>query len=564
MKIQIKENFMRTRDNNYIPDILETIANLSNDEVFTPPKLANDILDLLPKEIWKDSTVTFLDPAVKTGIFLREIARRLIEGLADEIPDLQKRVNHILTKQVFGLAITELTALMSRRTVYCAMEANSPLSVCTEFTDAIGNIKFPDTKHSWNEKTGRCEACGASRESYDRGETRESYAYPFIHNFNIKETFGDMKFDVIIGNPPYQLNVGNEGGNSAVASAIYHYFVDRALELNPKYITMIIPSRWMSRSAKGIPDEWIDKMISDNRIREIHDFLYSENCFDNVNIRGGVNYFLWDSQYNGKCDFYQHSKEEEVKFNNDYLNTKNSGIVVRDISSLSILDKVLAIEEDFISHPSKNFSSMVSAKGFFTNGPKLQSSWKGYSNKKTDSHNVKYYMSSHLNGVPFGWVKEEDIRNKKSKDLHKIYIAAMGDSEEGGYVIGKPMYGEPNSVCSITYLTVGYDSINHNFSKEKCLNIMSYMKTKFFRFMVKVKRGTQLPAARGVYQFVPLQDFSKPWTDDELYKKYGLTEEEIAYIEDNIAPMTDDTTGSEDTTEEYLDTFDESELEEEE
>lgn len=520
---------------NYNPDILETIANLSNDEVFTPPKLANQILDLLPEEVWSNPNLTFLDPAVKTGIFLREITRRLIDGLADHIPDLQERVNHILTKQVFGIGITELTTLMARRTVYCSMTANGPYSICTEFDDEKGNIIFPDTEHTWG-KNGRCEYCGANSDNYGGGTNRENYAYPFIHD-NFKEEFGNMKFDVIIGNPPYQLNVGNEGGNSAVASAIYHHFVDKALELNPKYITMIIPSRWMSRSAKGIPDEWIDKIISDKRFKEIHDFLYSEDCFSNVNIRGGVNYFLWDYKHNGKCDFYQHSGENDVKNSKLYLNTKMSGVVVRDISSLSILDRVINVEKDFINHTSKNFSSMVSAKGFFTKGSKLQSSWKGFSNEKTDKYNVKYYMSAHLNGVPFGWIKEEDIRNKETKDLHKIYIAAMGDSEEGGYVIGKPMYGEPNSVCSITYLTVGYDPVNHNFTKEECLNIISYMKTKFFRFMVKVKRGTQLPAARGVYQFVPLQDWSKPWTDEELYKKYKLTQEEIDYIEDNISEM---------------------------
>ncbi len=236
---------MSTLYTNYNPDILETIANLSNDEVFTPPKLANKILDLLPEEVWSNPNLTFLDPAVKTGIFLREITSRLIDGLADQIPDLQERVNHILTKQVFGIGITELTTLMARRTVYCSMTANGPYSICTEFDNEKGNIIFPDTEHTFDEKTGRCEYCGANSDNYGGGTNRENYAYPFIHD-NFEKEFGNMKFDVIIGNPPYQLNSGVEGGNSFLASAIYHKFIDKSISMNPKYITMITPSRWMN------------------------------------------------------------------------------------------------------------------------------------------------------------------------------------------------------------------------------------------------------------------------------------------------------------------------------
>ena len=521
---------------NYNPDILETIANLSNDEVFTPPKLANEILDLLPKEVWSDSTITFLDPAVKTGIFLREITSRLIAGLAEEIPDLQERVNHILTKQVFGIGITELTTLMARRTVYCSMTANGPYSICTEFDNEKGNIIFPDTEHTWD-KNGRCEYCGANRESYGGGVNRENYAYPFIHD-NFKKEFGNMKFDVIIGNPPYQLSFGNEGRNSAGANAIYHLFVDKALDLNPKYISMITPSRWMTKSAAGISSNWTEKMINNNKIKEIHDFTNSEQVFNNVKIRGGVSYFLIDNSYSGKCKFYQHISHDEIKINEDFLNSKKLGVVIRDINAHSILSKVIDVEGKRLGENSnENFSSMVSPGKFFVSGKNLQSNWKGFSTKETDEFSIKYHMSAFMSGESEGWVRKVDIlKNKESIPLHKVYINSAGYNEKFGPVLAVPTYGEPNSVCSETYLVIGYNPKKHNFTKNECFNIMSYIKTKFFRFMVDIKKSTQ-HCTRQVYQFVPLQDWSKPWTDEELYKKYKLTQDEIDYIEETIAPM---------------------------
>ncbi len=522
--------------NKYSPDILNCLANLSSDEVFTSPELANRMLDLLPQELFRSSKTRFLDPCSKSGVFLREIAKRLLAGLEEQIPDLQQRIDHIMTQQVFGIACTDLTAEMSRRTLYCSKQANGEYSVATCFDDVQGSLRYMRCQHTW--ENGKCKNCGANRAQYDRVETIETYAYPFIHK-NINEIFKNMQFDVIIGNPPYQMSKATENStssNGAFASAIYPLFIEQANKLNPQYLIMITPSRWMTRTGQGISDEWVDKMIGCNHFVEIHDYVDSTECFAGVDIMGGVSYFLYASKYTGKCKFVSHYKGDRVEII-DYLDSYNSGIIIRDSSARNIVDKIVKKEGRYYNE--RSFSSLVGPSHFYDKSGQLNTSWRGYVVKKDKEHNVKYYLNKRIESSGYAWIKEANIpKNKHTIIRHKVFIPkANGSFGEDAPILGVPFYGEPGSVCSQTYLYIGnYRTGDVDLSENECKNIISYIKTKFFRYMVSIKKNTQ-DAPTAVYQFVPLQDFSHPWTDEMLYKKYDLDKDEIAFIESMIRPM---------------------------
>ena len=507
----------------YNPDVLSCLANLSNDEVFTPPEVANSMLDMLPQELFSDPNTKFLDPACKSGVFLREIAKRLLAGLEPILPDLQQRIDHIFHHQLYGIAITELTSLLSRRGVYCSKYPNSVYSV-SRFDDAEGNIRYKRIPHRW--KNGKCVFCGAAQSQYDRDEMLETHAYELIHTTKPEDIF-KMKFDVIISNPPYQLSDG--GGNGASAKPIYQLFVQQAQKMNPRYLSMIIPSRWFA-GGKGL-DEFRDRMLNDNRIRVIHDYPEASDCFSGVQIKGGVCYFLWNRDEHGDCSVYSHKGDAVQGPIIRPLLEAGCGTFIRYNEAVSVIHKVMAKNEP-------SMETLVSTRLPFG----LPNTFKGNKVKNSPSDLLVYVSGNdrEVRGSAAYVARNVIARGTEMIGWHKVYIAKAGSGSDSfpHPILPKPFYGAPDTVCNESYLVIGPFK-----DKQECENVMSYIATRFFRFLVLQKKNSQ-NAAKGVYQLVPQQDFSKPWTDAELYAKYGLSDEEIAFIESMIRPM--DLTGGED------------------
>ncbi len=519
------------------PDVLTCIANLSNDEVFTPPEFANQMLDAVERAwaeasggacIWADRNVRFLDPFTKSGVFLREITKRLVVGLADEIPDLGERVDHVLTKQVFGIAITELTSFLARRSLYCSKWADGKHSIARSFGTPHGNVWFERTEHSWRE--GRCEHCGASQLTLDRATELETHAYAFIHTDDIKarvaELFGaDMHFDVILGNPPYQLD---DGGFGTSAAPIYQKFVEQAKKLEPRLLTMVIPSRWFS-GGKGL-DDFRESMLTDDRLRSIDDYLSAADVFPGVGLKGGVCYFLWDRDNPGPCRVSTHFKDWPVSTTTRPLLEAGADVFIRFNEGVSILRKVVATEtgqSDTVAlRETRRFDRLVSSRKPFG----LDTTFKARGTRAPGD--VIVYQNGGT-----GFMPRESVSNGVDLiDVWKLYVgyAAPGTGNRDTYphrIISTPFIGEPGSISSETYLCIGpFDS------RAQAESALSYLSCRLTRLLILLQKPSQ-HVTRKVYGFVPVQDWTRRWTDEDLYARYGISDEEIAFIEGIVRPM---------------------------
>ena len=498
---------------NYNPDVLSCLANLSNDEVFTPPDVANEMLDMLPQELFEDPNAKFLDPACKTGVFLREIAKRLLKGLEKKIPDLQERIDHVFHNQLYGIAITELTALMSRRSVYCTKNANNRYSV-SSFDSAEGNIRYKRVEHTWNGvgtiKNQKCIYCGASRSQLDRGSELETHAYEFIHIEDIYK----MKFDLIIGNPPYNVE---DGGNGDSSKPIYHLFVLQAKKLRPRYLSMITPSRWFN-GGKGL-DSYRKEMLSDRHITQIVDYKNAKECFPAVSIGGGVSFFLWERDRTSDCsitNIINGRKITETRRLDEY------DTFIRFNDSVDIIKKVLA-------QSSGSIVQLMSPRNPFG----LVTKERGHKSRSLETDVVLYSSMGKSFISPLLITQGEYYINKWKVLISRTSSEHAGEPDKNGQykVLTTISALSPGEVCTDSYIVA-----NPSEERKYVDNFISYIKTKFVRFLI-LQTLTSINLSREQYSFVPVVDFSKPWTDDELYRKYGLTEDEIGFIESMIKPM---------------------------
>ena len=492
----------------YNPDVLSCIANLSNDEVFTPPEVANAMLDLLPQELFKDPNTTFLDPGCKSGVFLREIAKRLLEGLEPIYPDLQERTDHIFKHQLYGIAITELTSHLSRRSLYCSKTANGNYSV-VHFDTIDGNIRFKNIQHRW--QNGKCVFCGASQKEYDRSDDLETHAYEMIHTTKPEEIF-KMKFDVIIGNPPYQLS---DGGNGKSAKPIYQHFVNQAKKMNPRYLSMIIPSRWFT-GGKGLVD-FRQSMLSDKRIRKLVDYENFKDVFPGVDLAGGACYFLWDRDHEGACEVVNMSSD---KSNSSIRYLDEFETFIRQNLAVEIVKKVNSKNAQFLNEKVSSRKPF----GIPTN----------YEPKK--------------NGVPCWFIQKIGLQYANPNDVDnsrgylgkwkllapKAPIAGQTDFTKpvGFYYDGNTRIAQPGECCTESWIVLGaFDS------QKEVLSYRSYIFTKIVRFLL-LQTVVSQDVTKKNFCFVPdLGKYEGEYTDKELKELWSITDEEWDYIDSRITEV---------------------------
>ena len=319
-----------------------------------------------------------------------------------------------------------------------------------------------------------------------------------------------MKFDVIVGNPPYQLNTA---GHGAQAAPIYHYFVRQAKKLNPRYMAFIIPSRWFA-GGMGLND-FRDEMLNDKRIKVLVDYPDSDDCFPGVSIEGGVSYFIWDSEYNGDCLVQTIMGEDKSDIVTRALNEYD--IFIRQNRAVGILKKV-----------QNHHEATVDAKVSGINPFNFATNFKEF-DQMNNPDKIKIYANKAT-----GYIQRTKAQTHKEWiDKYKVLVSEAygGAGKKPWQVLGKPIMAEPGSVCTFTYIVTGvFDN------KDSAQNYAAYIKTRFFRFLVSLRKNTQHSSAK-VFSFVPDLPMDQEWTDEKLYERYGITPDEQEYIKSMVKEM---------------------------
>ncbi len=362
------------------------------------------------------------------------------------------------------------------------------------------------------------ETLKTNPESFTKDVVRGQY---FWHNKNAEK---EMKFNAIVGNPPYQVMGGSGGTNDA---PIFQEFAKAASKLSPSYITLIMPSKWFSGGRENLLGSFRRDMLTGGHIRKMVAFTNSNDIFPTVEIKGGICYYLEEGQYNGVCDYVMVQNGKSISAMRD-LNEHD--IFIRDTQLANIINKVQARAKKDGVGMVEDIVSSDTPFGIPSN-PKVSSKNPiDVSPTRNQEYNVELLYIDHLTRT-IEYVREKDIvKNANDIQYPKVFIPKAGGTGNDSKVLGTPTIGKPGSVCSQTFLYAKFET------EVEANNFISYLKTRFLRILVSAIKTTQ-DAMSGVYHFVPLQDFSEPWTDEKLYAKYGITPDEQAYIESLIKPM---------------------------
>lgn len=452
-------------------------------EIVTPDKIVKAMVDMLPAEVWNSKT-KFLDPACKGGEYLREIYDRLMENetMQSDFPNDIARSNHILKNQIYGIALSQVSL---DRTTKKLFGEDRNIKIIPDYINKLKGINMgsrPDGKQN------------------------------NIGDILNKEFGKDMEFDVVIGNPPYQEESGGRN-----AKPLYNDFVRNMYDIC-SISCFITPSRWVTGGI-GL-DSFREWMLSLDCIQYIRDFRNATKIFNGVIISGGVMYYLINKSYHGKCNIeYTDDFGNKTTYNrliNQY------SIYIRDNNAVKIVDKV---------DKTNTLDTIMSSLNPFG----IDADMRGYS----EPTNINKYRL--LSSGGYGYISEYEIEKGTEYLPYYKTIVAKALSSKPGKILGTTSVLGPNEVCTFSYFIAG-----HTLDKNKAVNLEKYLQTRFLRFLLFITTAS-INTSKKNYEFVPLQDFTSSsdidWSqsisniDQQLYKKYNLSDEEIAYIESTIKPM---------------------------
>lgn len=476
-------------------------------EVFTAEREVKAMLDLVSNEAMRIAS-RFLEPACGNGNFLVEILDRKLSTIKGESISKRseyERITFLAVSTLYGIDILHDNVRACRERLFQTFDNHYTRLFGSHSSNCYRNsIRYVIENNIIHGNTLKTESIFFSEWVLGKREKgSEAYAYNFIHPHEHKG-LNSMQFDVIIGNPPYQLS---DEGHGKSAMPIYHKFVRQAKALNPRYLIMIIPSRWFA-GGKGL-DEFRKEMLNDSRMKTLVDFLDARDCFPNVDIAGGVCYFLWDREHLGACEITHRHKDimtTSVRQLNEFE------IFVRSAEAAQIIKKIQKIHEP-------DMSTQVSGRNPF-----------GLSTRERPSGNGTLTL---LCSEGEGKIEEERVISGKKYIGQWKVITSNASYDHGGLpdkegkrrVLSRVEVLPPSFVCTDSYIIVGSFP-----DKIQAKNLAEYIKTKFVRFLISQRQASQ-HITKGRFAFVPQQDHTQKWTDEKLYKKYSLSNEEIEFIE---------------------------------